>query len=487
MNETLNQQKDTIIDIEVCIFQYPKTQTAINPYFPRQIGLGPYHHLRPDFYKMQNHKLAAAERVLRASPIVNSKELLIQKVKESELVIRGFYDQYIDLDGDTLAFIFAIDGLFLFDHLNNLYSYKNPKSGLIGESERKLARDIMIFENQIPLFLLLKLIGKFLLQYSGNDEIELVSESEMVDKIETSVFNFLQAHSPLELNHQAQFRHNTNNVHLLDHLYHLIVNNREMRRINTSDLIDDGKKIESSGAERVTTDDDVTPFQLILHLPWKDILASLKKSDKSESSPSVEEIAVPSATQLSSIGKINFSKTKGGIRDIKFEEEKLTMHLPVIKLNIDSEVILRNLMAYEASRGISKSVELAEYVDLMCGIVDTVGDVKLLREKGIIDDEGDPLSDEEIAKLFNGISKSSSGGKLKEMIQKINEDVESTATVKSFRSLQKYAYTSLKVLKVMAMVGFVLLLALQSICQIYGCSNRFFGYPNTLSLSYADS
>ncbi|GKE36162.1 putative UPF0481 protein [Tanacetum coccineum] len=79
-----------------------------------------------------------------------------------------------------------------------------------------------------------------------------------------------------------------------------------------------------------------------------------------------------------------------------------------ITLNFDSEVILRNLMACEKQMAKNSfyagfGFELTEYVDFMCGIIDSAKVMKLLHVAKII--EGG-LSDEEIVNPFNGIGRS---------------------------------------------------------------------------------
>ncbi|KAA8535253.1 hypothetical protein F0562_030256 [Nyssa sinensis] len=92
---------------------------------------------------------------------------------------------------------------------------------------------------------------------------------------------------------------------------------------------------------------------------------------------------IPMVSQLYNVAKIKFSPASdgGGIRDIKLNEKKLTFYLPVITLNINSEVILRNLVAYEVlSAKPCSTLEFAQYVDLMSGTIDDAEDVRLLRK-----------------------------------------------------------------------------------------------------------
>ncbi|CAK9162595.1 unnamed protein product [Ilex paraguariensis] len=94
----------------------------LEAYAPKRIGLGPYHHFRLDLYQMERKKLVAAEKVLKPDQIVNFQQLVVNKLVELEPTVRACYGDYLDLDGDTLAWIWAIDGLFLHYYLG----YWNP-------------------------------------------------------------------------------------------------------------------------------------------------------------------------------------------------------------------------------------------------------------------------------------------------------------------------------------------------------------------------
>ncbi|KAL7097137.1 hypothetical protein ACP275_10G124200 [Erythranthe tilingii] len=142
-------------------------------------------------------------------------------------------------------------------------------------------------------------------------------------------------------------------------------------------------------------------------VPWDSILSLFKKGDPDGKSPSilVEEIDIPCVSQLVDLAGIRFSVVPEGIRGFKYDVEEKKFYLPKIKIKSNFEVVLRNLLAYEASAkpGGPDVLELAEFVDLMCGIIDTPKDVEILRkEKVIVSD----LTDEEIAPIFNGIKRS---------------------------------------------------------------------------------
>ena len=82
--------------------------------------------------------------------------------------------------------------------------------------------------------------------------------------------------------------------------------------------------------------------------------------------PSVDEIAITSATELASVA-IRFEPTHGGLSSVTFDANAATMHLPEISLDVNSEVLLRNLVAYEAAI-VTGSLMFTRYVELMNGV-----------------------------------------------------------------------------------------------------------------------
>ncbi|GJR77052.1 putative UPF0481 protein [Tanacetum coccineum] len=285
------------------------------------------------------------------------------EVKEIIPVICAFYDMYLDVDADTLAWLFAMD------------------------------------VNQIPLFMLRE-IQKALL--GGNAQ-----DNHLVSKF---IF-FCKSHSPFILSNKKIDFNQVN--HLLDYMYHSIMNNEasNTRKVNFTDNESDGSDPSHKDANLELLEAVIKfasmipgaqPFLKIIEIIKQKFLESAKKKE------TVEEIEVPSVSELHEISRVKFRLSPGneGIRNISFINEKERLcYLPIITLNACSEVILRNLVAYEnlmAKNSFTPgfSLELTEYVDFMCGIIDTVKDVRLLRKEKII--EGS-MGDEDIVKLFNGI------------------------------------------------------------------------------------
>ncbi|KAK3024219.1 hypothetical protein RJ639_044688 [Escallonia herrerae] len=368
---------------------------------------------------MEKYKIAAIKSFLSLEQILNFQELVIEKMKELEPVIRACYHKYLDHDGDALAWVITIDGLFLLDILRGYGHVKYSQRKNL-KQDAVLCRDVTMLENQIPV-ILLKEIRK---------SLQFTSEHD-VDDLELFLMlrGFCEIHSPLKLARISNTSPYSSCLHLLDLMYFLIVNHQATTTQaqeqafcleKTDERADAGQhQSEEEGNDLILNVGEIVemgmrlgivksvfkPVSVIQDMPWEKIsnLLGLKMGNEhgKDNHPTVDEITIPPVSHLSKFAGVKFSHTIGGIGDMKFVQGEATLYLPIIILNANSEVVLRNLVAYEVALSDSTG-ELAQYVDFMCGIVDTAEDAQLLREKGII--KGD-LSNEEIADLFNGMNR----------------------------------------------------------------------------------
>ncbi|KAK3002005.1 hypothetical protein RJ639_020931 [Escallonia herrerae] len=429
-----------VTNIPVSVFNVPKSISAIKPeaYIPQVIALGPYHHLRSELYQMERYKVAAVKSFLNKEQVLNFQHLVIDKLKTLEPIIRACYHKYMDIDGDTLAWIIGIDGLFLLDIMSNYDTIINSEGRKLSQ-DALLSRDVMVLENQIPTILLKEL----------RKTLQIVSaEKDDDDGLTSMLEGFCRAHSPLGLAPLAQLRPGTNCLHLLDLMYLLIVNHEGAKSVPQEasvklDVVEDDQELGIMKDElknnlveisTVLTNLGIkTPLQVITRMPWEKIsnLLGIQTGNK-DKNPLVEEIKIPSVSHLCKFGGIRFNPTNGGIRDARFVATEATLYLPTITLNANSEVVFRNLVAYEAATSKS-ALELGQYVDLMSGILDTAEDARLLVENKIIQGE---LSNDNIAQLFNGMNKSS-GKARNRTIEAVNAYFNSRPRVQAYNFIKQ--------------------------------------------------
>ncbi|GKA22868.1 putative UPF0481 protein [Tanacetum coccineum] len=133
---------------------------------------------------MEQKKLIAMRRVLKLHQIHDYKQQVVERVKQINPAI------------------FAIDGIFVIDKLNT-YS----KCGLAIE-----VNDLVKLENQIPHIVLKEIYNAL----SGEN-------AQTQDDLEFKLWVFCESHLPFRIsNVKTNFGHAN---HLLDYMYHSIVNN----------------------------------------------------------------------------------------------------------------------------------------------------------------------------------------------------------------------------------------------------------------------
>nr|GEW26616.1 hypothetical protein [Tanacetum cinerariifolium] len=454
ISEILHQQLNVNIrPAVVSIFQVPETITTEKPeaYEPQLIALGPYHHFRPlPYKKMEQKKLVSVQRVLDYHEYLNFDISVLKEVRKLVPFVRASYDTFLEYDNVSMAWVFSIDALFL---LYLLHPYDKERSDTIeinvsGESsspqsllkhptlvddqtKRSLAQDIMMVENQIP-FIVLNKVNEAIHPWENN-------------KFLGDVFRcFSEFHSPLELCSESDAPKQIE--HLLHYMYHSIT------KVPTKSLLTphDPTGPSSSSSHHKLPDPSLSINMVNSTGQHSE---SAKKVFKNEivqmyeqaitilQNFSTSKVSIPSASKL--LSKADFSfyplPEHDGVNEIDIKDMKF--FLPVMTLNNDSEVILRNLVSYEILVANSDRFPLTEYVSLMCGLISNVDDVKLLKEKEII--KGD-LGDKEVAKLFVGMRsciprrKTKEKSKLQREIEEVNKVYETTR-MKASLVLQKLA------------------------------------------------
>ncbi|GMP40901.1 hypothetical protein CsSME_00011183 [Camellia sinensis var. sinensis] len=505
INEIKNIIKEEVkVDIEVVvsIFRVPATLSAIKPeaYMPQLIGLGPYHHFRSELYEMERCKLVAASQLQKQFQSLEFDQL-VDKLIEFEYKIRASYHKFLDFDRDTLLWIMAIDGLFLLEFLG-MYVNKDDTSNtnhLVDSAGRKLSQDvivsdIMMLENQIPFILLSKILS-----------IQCSSTNLDDNLLPSMLMTFCKAISPLKLMEDFPLSQVVNYAHLLDLLYHLIVPKLEEGHESTT------KDVQTSATKPNATQHvasgnscqilallwsrlsnlNILPSQITK--PINDLLGNFRKivgsipgisylasnykkiikpenpiSSETQNHPQVEKIMIPSVSYLYNVAGVELCPTTD-ITMIRFVEEEKKFYLPAITLNVYSDVIMRNLVAYEAST-VSGSLIFTGYTELLNGILETDEDAKLLREKKII--VNSLKSDAEVLQLFNGMSKSirlTHVPYVDKAIKDVNNFFYNSRKVQAYKWIKKYVYGSWKFLTLLATIFLILLSAVQSFCSVYSC------------------
>ncbi|CAK7356980.1 unnamed protein product [Dovyalis caffra] len=501
----------------VSIFTVPKTLMSSHPdsYTPQQLSLGPYHYSRPDLHEMERYKLSAANKLQDQLRSRNFKHLVVELMK-LEQKIRACYHKYFNFNAETLAWMMALDVSFLLEFLQ-IYSLDETKMvstvttsrmcHLLDYSKRKsahhvLLRDMVMLENQVPLFILRKVLE---FQQSSAESADCMLLS-MVRGLAKDLSPFKKVELPKS---KKILEHS----HLLDILYDIIVPKvEEPIEVVLEEVVDqiEADQQESNGFSfdsnyvkellkeiwKIVSQLKIRPVRLInkvsssvtikLKFSWTILSRLLHISDDLNGSenegsndrinmpPLVEEITIPSVTQLSNSG-VSFIPTKGNISTINFNKEKTAFYLPTISVDLNSEVMFRNLVAYEISNA-SGPLIFTRYIELMNGIIHSEEDVRLLREKGIIVNR--LKSDEEVANMLNGMSdykaiRLTKAPIFDKVIEDVNKYHDSRLMVKIRKFMKRSVLFSWHYLTVFAAILLLILLAMESFCSVFTCSRIF--------------
>ncbi|PVH48315.1 hypothetical protein PAHAL_4G306400 [Panicum hallii] len=523
--------------IPVSVFNVPKQLRVHKPeaYTPQFIALGPYHHWRPELYEMERYKLAAARRAQRRLCAGLKLEGLVQQFARLERKVRAHYHRYLDFSGETLAWTMVVDGAFLLEFLQiyaadegdgrALRRVSSRMAHLVDFAGRKSAhnlilRDMLMLENQVPLFLLRKIL-----------EPQCASADEAAGLLARMVTGLMKELCPFKMMDSFPAVDVGKHAHLLEVLYHILLpkpaDDSTAEADANGNFHDDGYDIEEQAADGGGAEEQqkpaaggceyvkqlflavwgivsglnnkagpmryvTKPIEFAIKAPWKMLAVvpgvgsfmsagdgSANPRDPSSSAgyltrpPLIEEIMIPSVSELVNAG-VKFLPTTGDLSTVAFDAKAATFSLPVVTLDCNTEVVLRNLVAYEAAAA-SGPLVLARYTELMNGIIDTDEDVALLRRRGVVLNR--MKSDGEAAKLWNGMTRSVRLTKVAPMdraVEEANRYYNSRWRVKAKRFMRKYVFSSWQVLTFLAAVLMLLLTTLQAFCSVYTCS-RWFG------------
>ncbi|KAM0017907.1 hypothetical protein Hdeb2414_s0027g00693271 [Helianthus debilis subsp. tardiflorus] len=373
----------------------------------------------------------------------------------------------------------------------------HKKPIVYGTKKRMVAKDILMVENQIP-FMVLKKIDEALHSSLG-------SSSSSVSKFSPSIFRaFCEIHSPLKLCLESQAPSSVH--HLLDYMYYSIINNvlkdNDVQPDNAPKPAGNALKVISEvshkeivqayeehqkNAEKLTCKvskpktpaaGNVSNFDP--KIPNKDVAQVFYQTVSILETFTQSDVLLPRASKLHDKAGIQFYRLKEheGIQNIEMTGKDI--YLPRLTLNKGSDVILRNLVAYEAVTANSDSLPLNGYMELMCLLIMNKDDANYLKSQDVI--VGDMGADE-VAKLFTGMSgsisttKTEEKSKLQEVIDEINRVYERQLRMKSYllklarwllvvlKTIDSFVGYSWKIGALMVSVISVLILTWQSYCE----------------------
>ncbi|KAF3439004.1 hypothetical protein FNV43_RR17279 [Rhamnella rubrinervis] len=151
---------------KLCIYRIPHylREGDDKAYVPQIVSLGPYHHGKKRLRQMDRHKWRSLHRFLKRT---NSDiKLYLESVKELEEKARACYEGPISMSSNEFVEMMVLDGCFVLELLRGVcegfkqlgYPRNDPVFAMRG-SMHSIQRDMIMLENQIPLFILDRLLG----------------------------------------------------------------------------------------------------------------------------------------------------------------------------------------------------------------------------------------------------------------------------------------------------------------------------------------
>jgi hypothetical protein len=359
-----------------CIYKVPPNLRKLNngdSYTPQLISIGPFHHtkeeLKPMHTQKQRYFLAFWERVTNKKALVKYKNFL----KENIEMIKNFYSEFDEnIDDSLFVDMIMLDAVFILElFLRKSKESDRDKDYMFTTSWicKSIQRDLLLLENQLPIFLLEQLHQKVFKDSSNNS------------------LNFLE----LAFNYFENFNPQRSNKHQNEEM---LKNFKSCKHF--TDLIRCfylPKEVYDKGWSRSAHFTDVNSED-------KCILKTAKMLH--DAGVSFEKVNHKSLLEIKfdKVPILNWLLCLGCLPCFRFVNSKLLMSQ--FKVYQHKECVLKNLIALEQCH-YSEQPFICNYVSLIDALINTQEDVEILVDKEIIVHELG--SHAELATMINGLCK----------------------------------------------------------------------------------
>ncbi|GFY81626.1 transmembrane protein, putative [Actinidia rufa] len=364
---------------ECCIFRVHKQLGGVNQkaYEPEIVAIGPYHRGKSNLQMMEEHKLRYLQLLLQRKNEINAERYVIA-IRSLEQEARRCYAEPINLTSNQMVEMMLLDGCFIIELMRKFeMAYLREKNDPIYKMDwtvNSLQRDLMLFENQLPFFILCKLF----------DIIEVPNQHKRLIYLALCFFRDLLPGPGCRESVEGQSNSK------ISHLLGLIHNNWLPSFVST----------EPKG--------DLTKKKWYRHfIPNRHSLGLIHNPSFVGTEPKGDLTKtrknrhfIPNTTVLREAG-VKLKKVEDGtLFDIKFKNG--VMQIPSLTIEDRTESFFRNLIAYEQYCPDNQLSYITDYIRFVDCLIDSPKDVAILSRCGIIDNWlGD---DEVVSRIFNRIS-----------------------------------------------------------------------------------
>ncbi|XP_061981216.1 UPF0481 protein At3g47200-like isoform X2 [Populus nigra] len=206
-------------------------------------------------------------------------------------------------------------------------------------------------------------------------------------------------------------------------------------------------------------------FSKVKHLV--DFLTIYHRPTEQQQHEELEVLTAPSVKELHQAGVEFVLSSSKNLLDIKFDRNKGRLEFPRLQLEDGTEIIIRNMQAFEQCHGLEYSY-VGDYICLMGLFLGASKDVEILVENRIIDNW--LLSKEEVVKLFHSLNienlVSPDGFFFEGLIKDLNAFCERPWNKWKANLKQNYFNTSWAAISVSGAVILLILTVIQSVCSV---------------------
>ncbi|CAH2064528.1 unnamed protein product [Thlaspi arvense] len=163
--EQVNSDDDMNKWGKICIYRVPHYLHVEDSksYFPQTVSLGPYHYGEKQTQSMEYHKWRAVNKVLKRTK--QGIEIYIEAMKKLEERARACYQGDIEMDSNDFTKMLVLDGCFVLELFRGTvegfqeigYAPNDPVFAMRGLMH-SIQRDMVMLENQLPMFILDRLL-----------------------------------------------------------------------------------------------------------------------------------------------------------------------------------------------------------------------------------------------------------------------------------------------------------------------------------------
>lgn len=421
--------------VRCCVYQVPRyleRPAHDDTFSPRLVSIGPYHHGKARLEGMEFHKYRMLNCILdRTKKDLREFYDVVKKVLHQA---RASYQHLPEssLPNHSFLRMLVLDGCFVLDFLEGCYGrpytrlHYDPRDPIFAKlyMRHEIERDMLLLENQIPLFVLSQL---YEVQFSCRHDDQVLRL--MLEAFDVSTW--VIGRSVLPSNEEKSV--------LLEKL--------KARAGMLSCLETLWEKLMHGRTEESTT-------------------IAVQEEGMSRPMTNVGPYTIPSVTALKEAGVIFKYTERLPFWDIKFEEGGV-LEIPQIMIYEPSEFIFPNLMAFELHHVPREhDWKITRYILFMDSLVNSAADVAELRAQKIIVGAGP--SDEEIADFFNRLGRPTflPFNQFNDLSQKIHKHCDRRTNRWRATLMHNYFNTPWAIISVIAAAVLLLLTILQTCYSI---------------------